>query len=185
MKAALIYFSFCAIVSAQIARSVPLSPKQVVQAYRNMDANGERLTASGWKKGNVFFLHPGSPPSDRVLGVMAAGEIIGSATVDGNKAEVWTEFDFLGKVYPTGRFSRSLGGSPQVMGPLPSQREYRLTHTGTQWKIDDFEPNSMVTVAIAVHYLERLRDTTDKNDVKKNAERSIAELTALQSKSAK
>jgi len=43
----------------------------------------------------------------------------------------------------------------------------------------------MVTAALAIHYLERLRDTTDKDDVKKNAGRSIAELMALQNKGAK
>jgi hypothetical protein len=149
-----------------------------------MDANGERLTASGWKKGNAFFLHPAPPPSDRVLGVMAAGEIIGEATVNGDKAEVWTEFDFLGKIYPTGRFSRSLGGSPPVEGPLPSASKYRLALTEKEWKIEDFQPNSMVTVAVAIHYLERLRDTTDKDDVKKNVGRSLAELMALQNKGA-
>ena len=45
------------------------------------------------------------------------GEVIGQATVNGDKAEVWTEFDLLGKVYPTSRFSRSLGGSPPVEAP--------------------------------------------------------------------
>ena len=67
-------------------------------------------------EGNAFFLHPTLPPRERVLGVMT-GEVIGQATVNGDKAGVWTEFDFLGKVYPTGRFSRSLGGSPPVEAP--------------------------------------------------------------------
>ena len=185
VKSVLACLTLCDLASAQLTGTIPQSPKQVVQAYRNMDEHGERLTASGWKKGNEFFLHPAPPPTVRVLGVMAAGEIIGEATINGDKAEVWTEFDFLGKVYPTGRFSRSLGGSPPVKGPLPSRQKYRLTLTGTQWKIDDFEANAKVTAAVAIHYLERLRDTTDQDDVKKNAERSIAELMAFQNERAK
>jgi hypothetical protein len=51
-----------------------------------MDANGERLTTAGWKKGNTFFLNPGPPPYDPVLGVMK-GEIVGKAKVTGTKAE--------------------------------------------------------------------------------------------------
>jgi hypothetical protein len=42
----------------------------------------------------------------------------------------------------------------------------------------------MVTVEVATHYFERLRDTIDKDDVKKNVERSLAELMALQNKGA-
>jgi hypothetical protein len=171
----------------------PQSPKDVVKAYRSMDANGERLTTDGWKKGNAFFLHPGPPPHDRVLGVMT-GEIVGEPTVKGDKADVWTEFDFVGKVYPNGRFSRSVGGSPPLKGPVASGRKYSLVLSdqhpklGTghetaqgapEWKIEDFEPNPMVTMDVAIRYLERLRDRTGSDDVKKNADRSISELTAL------
>jgi hypothetical protein len=159
-----------------------------------MDANGERLTANGWKKGNAFFLNPGPQPHDRILGVMT-GEIVGEPTVKGDKAEVWTEFDFVGKVYPNGRFSRSVGGSPPLKGPVPSGRKYGLVLSdqhpklvpgheaeqgASEWKIEDFEPNSMVTVDVAIRYLEQLRDKTDRDNVKKNADRSISELTALQ-----
>ena len=164
------------------------SPKQVVEAYRRMDANGERLTMSGWKKASVFFLHPGPAPREKVLGVMA-GETIGEATVNGEKAEVWTEFDFLGKVYSDGRFSRSLGGSPPTSGPLSSSRKYKLvlaaqsndprTEDGPRWKIEDFEPNPTVTLDVAIHYLEGLRDKSDSQSVKENAEKSIAELRAF------
>lgn len=151
-----------------------------------MDANGERRTTTGWKKGNTFFLNPGPPPHDRVLGVMT-GEIVGEAKVTGTRAEVWTDFDFLGKIYPTGRFSRSVGGSPPLKGPVPSERKYSLVLTGSQaiaggaseWRIEDFELNSMVTMDVAVRYLERLRDETRRDEIRKNAERSIAQLRAL------
>lgn len=119
------------------------------------------------------------------------GEIIGEATVKGDKAEVWTDFNFIGKIYPTGKFSRSLGGSPPVKGPLSSTRKYTLTLTGQhfgataqqnkgpQWKIDEFEPNSMVTVDVAIHYLEQLRNKSNSQSFKKNAEQAIRELSAL------
>ena len=199
LKAIFACLTLCALASAQLSGTTPQSPKRVVATYRRVDANGERLTTSGWKKCNVFFLHPGFPPRDRVIGVMA-GEIVGEATVKGDKAEVWTEFDFLGKVYPTGRFSRSLDGSPPVKGPVPSSSKYRLilvdqhSNSGageaagggaSRWKIEDFASDSMVKVNVAIRYLERLRDKSDNDDVKKNAERSIAELMALQNKNAK
>jgi hypothetical protein len=185
LKTVLACLAINLLASGQATGPPPQSPKQVVQAYRNMDANGARLTAAGWKTGNVFFLHPGPPPSELVLGVMAAGELIGEANISGNKAEVWTEFDLLGRVYPTGQFSRSLGGSPPVDGPLPSRRKYELTFTGTQWKIDDFESSPMVTVAVAIRYLDGLRGKSNNYDVRQNAERSIPELVAIQNKGAK
>jgi hypothetical protein len=131
------------------------------------------------KRGTRFFSTLPPHQASESWPLWRGGEIIGEATVNGDRAEVWTEFDLLGKVYPTGRFSRSLGGSPPVKGPLPSAAKYRLTLSGAQWKIDDFQADSMVTVAVAIQYLERLRDRTDRDDVKKNVGRSIAELTAL------
>ncbi len=126
------------------------------------------------------------------MGVMR-GEFIGEAKTTGDRAEVWTEFDFVGKVYPTGRFSRLLGGSPPIKGPAASGRKYSLvltdqhSHPGakpttggiSEWKIEDFEPNSMVTMDVAIRYLERLRDETRRDDIKKNTGRSIAQLRAL------
>jgi hypothetical protein len=174
--------TFCTLASTQSTAAPPRSPKEVVEAYRKMDANGGRLTTAGWKKGNTFFLNPGPPPHDRVLGVMT-GEVVGEAKVTGIRAEVWTDFDFLGKVYPTGRFSRSLGGSPPVKAPLPSGSKYSLIlvdqHSGPSsqaWKIEDFSFNSLVTIDAAIRYLERLRDETRRDDIKRNAERSIAQL---------
>jgi hypothetical protein len=122
------------------------------------------------------------------------GEVVGEAKVTGTRAEVWTDFDFVGKVDPTGRFSRSLDGSPPVRGPIASRRKYSLsltnqhsrpgsqaiTEPAPEWKIEEFEPNSMVTVDIAIHYLERLRDESSRDDIKKNAEQSISQLRALQ-----
>lgn len=177
---------FCIPVFTQSTAASPQSPKQVVEAYRRMDANGERLTTAGWKKGNTFFLNPGPPSRDRGLGVMT-GEVVGEAKVSGTRAEVWTDFDYLGKVCPTGRFSRSLGGSPPVKGPIPSRRRYSLVLIGSQataegsseWRIEDFEPNSMVTMDVAIRYLQRLRHETRRDDIRKNAERSIAQLRAL------
>jgi hypothetical protein len=191
VAAAIYCVGFCSVIVAQSMQTPLRSPKEVVEAYRGMDAKGGCLTPSGWQKCNVFFLHPGLPPRERILGVMT-GEIVGQATINGDKGEVWTEFDLLGKVYPTGRFSRSLGGSPPLKGPLPSARKYSLVLTaqgtephaegGPQWKIADFEPNSTVSVDVAIHYLERLRDKSDSQSVKKNAEQSIGELTALRNK---
>ena len=57
------------------------------------------------------------------------GEVVGEAKVTGTRAEVWTDFDFVGKVDPTGRFSRSLDGSPPVRGPIASRRKYSLSLT--------------------------------------------------------
>ncbi len=164
---------FCTPASSQSTAAPLQSPKQVVEAYRRMDANGERLTTTGWKKGNTFFLNPGPRPHDRVLGVMT-GEFVGEAKVTGARAEVWTEFDFLGKVYPTGQFSQSLGGSPPANGPLPSRSRYGLllvdqhSDSGSQaWKIEDFSSNSLVTIDAAICYLERLRHETSRDDIKR------------------
>jgi hypothetical protein len=186
----LVCFLSCIFASAQATAIASQSPREVVLAYRRMDADGMRLTPSGWNKGNSFFLHPAPPPHDRVLGVIATGENIGEATVNGDRAEVWTEFDFIGNVYPDGRFSRSIEASPPVRGPVSSRRKYVLVHAGaargaSEWKIEDFEPNPMVSVHVAIQYLERLRDATDKDDIRKNANRSISELSALQNRGAK
>ena len=46
------------------------TPKGVLEAYRRMDAQGERLTVSGWHRGFKFFIKPARRPADNVIGVI-------------------------------------------------------------------------------------------------------------------
>lgn len=128
------------------AQSVP-SPNEVVQAYRKLDAEGLRLTASGWYNATKFFVKPERPPQRYVLGVMF-GEAIYNTRVDGIRAEVLLTRSALGQIDSSGRFtsvvapyllgsqgrSPKQGDSPTIHGLTRIDAVYQLILTDTHWE---------------------------------------------------
>jgi hypothetical protein len=62
------------LISAQTP-TLPKSPREVLEAYRKMDEEGGRLTASGWDKAAKFFVKPSPAPRYHVLEVIGGERI--------------------------------------------------------------------------------------------------------------
>jgi len=134
-------------MSAQ-SLSLSESPYGVIQAYRSVDAKGERLTDAGWYGAARFFVKPEHPPQRRVAAVME-GEVIGyEARINGEHAQVSLRCSAVGQIDPLGRFTSLVApslldlsgrplrrpGTPQIHGPAPIVREYDLVLTDTHWE---------------------------------------------------
>jgi hypothetical protein len=126
----------------------PKSPMEVLQAYRKMDLEGERLTPSGWYRGSTFFVKPGRPPQHNVVAVVDGERIDDHPKVNGNRAEVSVLCSAIGQIDSSGHFTsvvatgtdpsgRPLGqpGIPQMHGPAPLVRVYDLVLTDTHWEL--------------------------------------------------
>jgi hypothetical protein len=124
----ILMLSFLSVIPAPMSAqgsAAPKSPKEVLQAYRRMDAEGERLTTSGWYRASRFFVMPGRLPQHRVVAVMD-GENIGGTKVDGNRARVWERWSAVGQIDPSGRFTFVV--APDLIDPSGRL----LRHLGTQ-----------------------------------------------------
>jgi len=132
------------------------SPKEVLQAYRKMDAEGGRLTATGWRRASKYFVRPGQWLRYRAIEVIW-GEtdpyVLGQVTE--RSAELAVRCEAVGQIDSTGTFTYTVApslidssGSPakrhptmlEMHGPkAPLDRPYDLVFTDTYW---EFGPGS-------------------------------------------
>lgn len=196
MKKRLLTLGLLFVLAASVAAqsSAEQSVKAVLQRYRKMDADGERLTPRGWYKASAFFIKPSPPPQHYVVTVMP-GEIVGKPLVTGNRAEVWVEYYAEGRIDSSARFERTL--APTLKGPIPSRQQYYLLLTDShwefgrngeatkevkgppEWRIETFESEPRIMIETAIRYLTQLRNKSSDPVIRKNAARSIAALRRL------
>jgi hypothetical protein len=173
------------------------SPKEVVEMFLKADANGERLTIEGQRRAATFFARPSSVSRSQTLTVGTC-ETPGQPVVTGNRAEVWTEGDLWGKIDPTARFSPSSPGPDgRSAGPIFLRCQFILVFSDTYWelapdglslkqtkgkaawRIQSADLGPYLSLATAVRYLTGLRDKSGDTAIRKNAEKSLAELRGL------
>lgn len=128
----------------------PKPPKEVLQAYRTMDAEGERLTTSGWYRASRFFVKPGRPPQHYVVAV-TDGERVTDPDPwfkGDNRAQISVVCSAIGQIDASGRFTFVVAPdlmdssgrpvsqpvTPQINGPAPTVRVYDLVLTDTHWE---------------------------------------------------
>src|ERR1700722_17702509 len=145
-------FSFnLTLISAQTT-TIPKSPLEVLKAYRKMDGEGGRLTASGWHMASKFFVKPARAPRHYVL------EVIGGEAVDGgfpwpdgaaNRFRIHVSVDARGHIDSSGRFTSVLDqilidpsgtlltqpAHPRLRGQLPLVQIYDLALTDAYWEL--------------------------------------------------
>ena len=126
------------------------SPKEVLESYRKMDAQGERLTASGWTRASVFFVKPAKRPLQTFMLIIDAERITDPITIKGkNRVEAMVACLALGQIDSSGRFTTVVGPylvdpsgrplkqpptPPLMTGPVPFMRPYELVLTDTHWE---------------------------------------------------
>jgi hypothetical protein len=118
-----------------------------------MDAEGGRLTASGWYRASKFFLKPGRAPQHNVLEVIAGERVWDRPLPQGsNKVRIDVDCDELGQIDSSGKFTSIVDPSlidpsgrlvarpiaPALRGPVPVAMIYYLVLTETYWA---FGPN--------------------------------------------
>ena len=131
------------------APSPPRTPKEVLQAYRLIDAEGGRLSTSGWYKSSEFFVKPSQAPRQYVLEVIRDEKMWDSPISAGeeNKVRIDVDCSALGQIDSLGRFTSMVGPSlidslgrpvsrpkpPFLNGPAPMAVIYYLVLTDSYW----------------------------------------------------
>lgn len=136
-------------ISAQ-GRTPVRSPLEVLQAYRKMDAAGERLTADGWYRASRFFVKPGRRPEVNVAAV-TDGERVTDPDPwfkGNNGVEISVVCEQMGQIDSSGRFTSVVSPwlvdlpalnprqpvTPQANGPAAAVRPYDLVLTDLHWE---------------------------------------------------
>jgi hypothetical protein len=127
----------------------PSSPMGVLQAYRKMDSEGERLTPAGWRRAAKYFFRPEPPPAHIVLHVTEGERVAelspGLMPKESNRRALGEVMcSALGQIDSSGRFTSLVSPSGTALpgqsggklyGPVPLIRRYELILTETHWEL--------------------------------------------------
>jgi hypothetical protein len=150
----------------------------VVGDFCTMDGDGKQLTSGGWRDMAPLFAQPREAWREKPekIAVVADYGISPASITDEHTAGVRVTYLYVGFVdSKTGRFEQESPG-------LSTQRDFDLvladgsSSASPIWKIEGPVPPPSVTVATAISYLTRLRDSTMDPAVKTNADRTLAVL---------
>jgi hypothetical protein len=173
-------------------KAATTSPKDVVDQFVKMDAEGERLTPEGWRQADALFVRPSEPPHTKVLLVIARHYAVSEATEKKNSPEFNMGYEEVGRIDTASlRFAPSNGGIETrsfvkytiVSGDVNRSPETAKTtsHEGnksSEWKIGGTQPPAMhLTAAAAIRYVIQMRDKISDPTVKKNADQTLAKLS--------
>ena len=155
-----------------------------MEEYTKLGEEGALLTAEGWSKAQVYFLHASSPLNDVYVTEKHAPKVV---WVKGDKAEVGQEYDPIGKIDSALRFTPApqtqymkfsiafyLVLTDKHWEPGADGKEREVVHA-PEWRIENPQAR-WTSVEAAIRYV-REAGAKDKNTaVKENAARTIAVL---------
>jgi hypothetical protein len=174
-----------------IAATTPASsqeaPREVLEQYCELDAQGEQLTPDGWKRVAPLFVAAAAPRWGRII--VIKDSVVSHPNLRGDKAEFYVEYIQLGQIDSShAKFSplppaKVRAGFDLVLTGEP--RNVGLTGEGTrtvragQWRIEGSPPEPHLTVDAALRYATDLRDRANDELTRRNADRAIRALKGL------
>jgi len=173
------------VMTACLAKSTTgdLSPKQVVEQFCAMDADGKQLTTEGWSRMAELLVRPTAAQKAPIF--VAEDFAVSSASVHGDFADLFVEYIVLGQIDSEFRF-KSLAPNP-----VKVRVNYRLARsvdasgaTAAKWRIEPPLQPPYVSVSAAIRYLSQLRETEGITTNRENVDATISTLKRKQKRSA-
>jgi hypothetical protein len=180
--------------TAQSPQSHGKATEQVVIQNEKLVANGAFLTPEGWERARKIYDRSVPFPRDAEISIMSTGGALGENWVKGDRAEVETKWtDYLGTIDSSLRFKPPQNGIPVTMTVYVFHLVYANKHTdigangkiikevtGTsEWKIEEPPIARWTTVERAVEYVSLMGDKSNDPLIKKNADKTVANLKHL------
>ncbi len=195
LRATLLVLLAAAITSAQASPSPSKPTEQVVTQYEKLVSRGALLTPTGWKAASRFFYESHAFPRNGTISLTssATAGMIGEMWVKGDRAEIQTKWtDYYGEIDSSWRYHPPQTDPHVTMTGYDFRMIYTNKHrdisangsvtetTGPwEWKLEGPQKVRWTTVARAIEYLTRMRDTADDPVIRENAEKTIAALKHL------
>ena len=163
------------------------SPREVLEKFCELDAQGKQLTPDGRNEIVPLFMAGGASRPDKII--VVRDFIVSHANLKKNRAEFYVEYIQLGQIDPaTAKFFhlppvKVRAGFDLVLtndrfGVEPDN-DATQTAGPAQWRIEGSPPEPHLTVDSAFRYAKDLRDQATDDSIRKNAELAIAALRRL------
>ena len=159
------------------------SPKDVVDRFVQLDVNGARLTAQGWKQADVLFTKHAGPFQPTFIVVIASRYAVSQ---DASRKDYFLlGYDDVGHIdTPTLKFTPTRVSAVRWWYEGYTVRLATGAQNGNDsagWKIEGYQPTEMhLTAAAARRWVMQVRDKTPDIAVHKNADQTLAELKLYQ-----
>jgi len=175
------------------------SPKDVLEQFIRMDADGARLTRDGWYRTSRFFVRPVLPPPHKSVLVVSDTFEVEVYEMKEDRAKVNVFFlNFYGRLDPQLNLEPAPKREPN--GALVKEGmlfPYNLIRTdkhfefepgadapkevsgSVEWRIEDPRAIPAVSLATAIRYVTEMRDKSTDPAIKKNAAQTVAKLKKL------
>jgi len=156
------------------------SPRQVLEKFCEMDADGKQLTAEGWHQIAALFTQA-RPAREKGI-IVVKDFVVSRPAALGDKVELYVQYIYLGKLDESGpRLTHSAPLPPQ---PVKVRIEYTLSRNDEGpgppiWKINGSPREPHISIDAAIRYVTQLRAQAASAAVVKNADRTIASLRRL------
>jgi hypothetical protein len=160
-------------------------PRDVLQKFCELDAQGKQMTPSGWEEIAALFTQPKSARRDRI--VVVRDFVVSRPALTIDRAEFYVEYIYLGQLDPSLLlFSRGPG---QPSSPVKVRDGFYLVRTQkgstagqsgaaperatATWLIQGAPPDPHLTPDAAIRYVTELRNKATDELAKKNASKTL------------
>jgi len=156
----------------QSGSAAGLTPKQFVESFWQLEANGGRLTALGWRNAEHFFSHPLPFPKKLKIVVIYSDSSVWDTVIPGRPDDVMIGIERIGEVDSELRFR------PLRTNAVKEGVTLNLIHVQSpdQWRIDGTGEVLWLNAQTAIRYVEKMRTETKDTEVNSNAEKTLTAL---------
>jgi len=186
--------SFAVIATSARSSAGPgKSPKEVVERFCKMDAEGKLLSPDGANETAILFVSPYSWRRDQVI-VVVSDYVVRGPDLQGNSAYFTVDYHTWGQLDSSLRFTREEGSIPYR--PVKDREYYDLVFTNRYnelgengpkavvkgplaWRIEATPSRPHVSVDTAIRYVTEMRDKSSDLASKENADKTIIALNRL------
>jgi hypothetical protein len=163
---------------AEITAPGQESPRQVLDTFCEMDAQGKELTAEGWREVRSIFTQPRATPDDRII--VIRDFVVSRPAPFKDGVTFYIEYVYVGQLDKKGpRFTRL--PDPYPRGPVKVRIEYILKQTDgggklPKWRIDGSPREPHISIDTAIRYVTEIRNGATNPAIVKSADQAIAAL---------
>ena len=171
------------LLTAQSPTAQPTPPKEVLERYFQMEANGQRLSPKGWRQADTFFFKPVLPPKDKQITVIYKDYSVWEPVMKGSTAELTVGYLPVGKIDAALRFTPAQYYKEGVTYRLVLTDKHWELGTGDTpakevtgplaWRIEGPVAMLWITSDSAIKYVKEMFDKTNDPQIKQNAKKTL------------
>lgn len=159
--------------------------EEVVKRYEKLVDQGAFLSPEGWARASRLFERVSTYPANSEIQIQSFPGLIGELSRNGSRAQVETKWgDYYGTIDAYLRFKPAEPDAAIMMGESVSlvfvnNTTSKGASAPGEWKIEETPHVRLASPAVAIKYLEIMRDQSKDPVIRKNAAKTLEALKRM------